>query len=53
MCDDDYIKLIFILLGNQYNQEDTAPNHSDYSRVLLELDLKLGDRLNFATKLLT
>jgi hypothetical protein len=50
---NDYIKLAFHLLGNSVDQDETLIDpQKDYSKILAKLNLKIYDRLNFATKLL-
>lgn len=50
--EDGYLQLAFKLLGNTYDQEGLVPPEHDYLRLLLRLDLRLPDRLNFAVRLL-
>ena len=55
VVEDGYLQRAFKLLGNSYDQEGTntsPPYDQDYLKLLLRLDLKLSDRLNFAAKLL-
>ena len=50
---DGYLQLVFKLLGNACDQEGgIVPADQDYLQLLLQLDLRLSDRLNFAAKLL-
>lgn len=50
---DDYIVLAFRLLGNSLDQDESITDPSkDYSKILVNLNLKIYDRLNFAIKLL-
>jgi hypothetical protein len=50
---DDYITLAFRLMGNLIDQNEPILDYNkDYAKILTKLDLKLSDRLNFATKLL-
>lgn len=52
--EDGYLQLAFKLLGNACDQEAGAilPLEQDYLRLLLRLNIRLPDRLNFAVKLL-
>lgn len=50
---DDYIVLAFHLLGNSCDQDEAVTDDSkDYSKILLNLNLKIYDRINFAMRLL-
>lgn len=50
---DDYVKLAFHILSNSMDQDDTVSDPlKDFSKILIKLNLKIYDRLNFATKLL-
>lgn len=50
---DGYLQLAFRLLGNSCDQEGASLSQEhDYLRLLLRLDLRLSDRLNFAARLL-
>lgn len=51
--EDNYIKLAFKILGNSLDQElSIASEEQDFMKIMLNLDINLSDRLNFATKLL-
>lgn len=50
---DDYIVLAFRLLGNSLDQDEVVADPAkDYSKILVNLNLKIYDRINFAIKLL-
>ena len=50
---DDYIVLAFKILGNLIDQNELHPYpDKEYSKILTHLNLKINDRLNFASKLL-
>lgn len=50
---DDYIVLAFKILGNLIDQNELHPYpDKEYTKILANLNLKINDRLNFASKLL-
>ena len=50
---DDYLVLAFKILGNVVDQSELhADGEKEFGKILANLNLKLYDRINFATKLL-